>query len=261
VNSDVLAYYNEGREARRLTTYGRLEFLRTQELLTRYLPAPPAFIVDVGGGAGIHAVPLLDRGYDVTLFDPVELHVRQAHDAGVQNAFVGDARQLQLESDLADAVLLLGPLYHLTEFQDRLRALEEARRVTRPGGLVIAAGISRFASTYDGVTLKYLDNAEFEVIVENDVSHGQHRNPTAEAGWFTTAYFHRPDELASELIEAGWSSPSVVAIEGPGTFADMEFWLENPTRQDALLRAIRRIESEPSICGASPHFVAIAQKH
>ena len=256
---EILAYYNEGREQGRLTSIGRLEYLRTQELLDRYLPPPPASILDIGGGAGIHALPLQARGFNVTLIDPVELHIHQARAAGVLDASVGDARDLPIEDRAADVVLLLGPLYHLTERSDRAGALGEARRVTRPGGLLVAACISRFASTYDGLALRYLSDPDFEEIVESDVALGQHRNPTGRSGWFTTAYLHRPDEFAREVTDAGWSNASVVAVEGPGLSADVDFWLEDADRREVLLRAIRRVESEPSILGASPHLLAIAR--
>jgi len=258
---DILAYYNEGREQNRLESNGRLEFLRTQELLLRHLPPPPASVVDIGGGAGIHALPLQESGFNVTLIDPVELHVQQARAAGVMNAFVGDARHLQFEDDSADAALLLGPLYHLTEVSDRIGALKEARRVTRPGGLLVGACISRFASTYDGVTLKYFSDPEFDAIVADDLALGQHRNPTRRTGWFTTAFFHRPEDIAAEVAEAGWSNVSIVAVEGPGAFADEDYWLQDSSRQDALLLAIRRTESEPSILGASPHMIVLAHNH
>jgi len=258
---DILEYYNEGREQDRLTSIGRLEFLRTQELLERHLPPPPVSILDIGGGAGIHALPLQAQGYKVTLIDPVELHIQQAREAGVVDACIGDARHLQLPDDAADVALLLGPLYHLTEESDRVGALKEALRVTRSGGLLVAACISRFASTYDGLALHYLDDPDFEKIVENDLALGQHRNPTRRSGWFTTAYLHRPDEFAQEVTDAGWSNASVVAVEGPGLLADVHFWLEDAERQEVLLRAIRRVESEASILGASPHLLAIARNH
>jgi ubiquinone/menaquinone biosynthesis C-methylase UbiE len=261
VEPDILAYYNQGREQARLESIGRLEFLRTQELLGRYLPRPPAAVLDVGGGAGIHAQPLLAQGYAVTLIDPVELHVEQARAAGVTDAVVGDARDLRLADAVADAVMLLGPLYHLTEKEDRVVALTEARRVTRRGGILIAACISRFASTYDGVTLRYLDDPAFEGIAGEDVESGQHRNPERRPGWFTTAYLHRPDDVVREVTDAGWSDVSLLAVEGPGTFGDPDFWLDGSGRQATLLRAIRRVESEPSILGASPHLLVVASNH
>jgi SAM-dependent methyltransferase len=257
VEPDILAYYDQGRERTRLESIGRLEFLRTQELLRRYLPRPPAAVLDVGGGAGVHALPLMAAGHTVTLIEPVELHVDQARAVGV-DALVGDSRHLPLEDDAADASLLLGPLYHLTEETDRLAALTEARRVTRTGGVLVAACISRFASTYDGLTLHYLDDPAFQRIVEDDLATGQHRNPDRRPGWFTTAYLHRPADMVREVTRAGWSDVSLMAVEGPGAFADPGYWLDGSDRQATLLRAIRRVESEPSILGASPHLVAVA---
>src|SRR5664280_3759092 len=100
VDEAIIEYYSQGQEQDRLNTIGRLEFLRTQELLERHLPPPPASIVDIGGGAGIHALPLQAMGHNVTLIDPVELHVHQAEEAGVVNARIGDC--LLYTSDAAD---------------------------------------------------------------------------------------------------------------------------------------------------------------
>jgi len=127
---DIADYYDRGDEPERLTRgpEGQLELIRTQALLERLLPAPPAAIADVGGGAGIHAAPLAARGYEVHLVDPVAGHVAQASALGLASALVGDARELPFEDERFDAVLLLGPLYHLHERADRLAALAEARR-------------------------------------------------------------------------------------------------------------------------------------
>jgi SAM-dependent methyltransferase len=259
MDPDILGYYNQGREQGRLTSIGRLEYLRTQEILHRHLLAPPARVVDVGGGAGIHAVPLIGEGFDVTLVDPVALHVDQARRAGVIRATVGDALALPLDDGTVDAALLLGPLYHLTQAEDRQRALAEALRVTRPGGVLVAACISRFASTFDGLGLHYLDDPAFEAIVEDDVATGQHRNPTGRSGWFTTAYLHHPADIAGEVAGAGWDVAAVIAVEGPGATADAAYWLGDPDRQATLLRSIERVESEPSLLGSSPHLVAVAR--
>src|SRR6185503_19281174 len=158
-SGDIAAFYALGLERDRLLGgQGALEFARTQVLLERYLPAPPAVIADVGGGPGRYAVWLAEHGYRVHLVDPVPLHVEQARiaargrqGAALAGAEVGDARALRLPNESADAVLLLGPLYHLPERNERLQALAEARRVCRQGGVIIAAAISRFASTLDGL--------------------------------------------------------------------------------------------------------------
>src|SRR5262244_2098789 len=134
---EVAAYYAQGIERDRLTAgQGALELARTQALLERYLPAPPAVVADIGGGPGRYAVWLAQRGYRVHLVDPVPLHVEQARAAArgrpgatLASAEVGDARALQLAEASVNAVLLLGPLYHLRKRADRLQALAEARRV------------------------------------------------------------------------------------------------------------------------------------
>ena len=260
-DDDITAYYDRGEEAGRLTNWGRLEMVRTQVLLGRCLPAAPAVVLDVGGGPGAYAVWLQARGYGVRLIDPVALHVEQARAAGVERAEVGDARELAAEDASADAVLLLGPLYHLPDDDDRRRALAEAWRVLRPGGVVAAAAITRFASTIDGLVKGHLEDLEFERVIERVLEDGRHANPTRHPGWFTTAYFHLPDELAAEVRGAGFELAALVAVEGVGAFLhDPDQWLDDPERRAALLRAIARVETEPSLLGASPHLLAVGVK-
>lgn len=89
---------------------------------------------------------------------------------------------------------------------------------------------------------------------------GVHRNPTGASRFFTTAHFARPDELAAEVTAAGFTAVSVLAVEGPGTLApDVEEWMDDPRRREWLLRQVRRIETETSLLGASPHLLAVAR--
>jgi ubiquinone/menaquinone biosynthesis C-methylase UbiE len=270
LDAEILAHYEKVGERERLLRggAGRLEYLRTRELLDRYLPPPPVTVLDVGGGAGVYALPLAREGYSIHLIDPVPLHVEQAReasalqrDAPLASAEVGDARRLMCDDNSVDAVLLLGPLYHLTSREDRLQALREAYRVIRPGGVVAAAAISRFASTYDGLLRGFLEDPSFEEIVERDVREGQHRNPTGRPEWFTTAYFHLPEELRDEVIEAGFKVEALVGIEGPAwVLPDLDTWLEDPLRRSRLLEAIRRVETEPSLLGATAHILVVGRR-
>jgi SAM-dependent methyltransferase len=268
-DAEILTYYGSGFEEGRLLggSQGRLEYLRTMELLSRFLPPAPATVLDVGGGAGAYALPLARDDYAVHLIDPIPLHVDQAKsgslgqpEAPLAGAEVGDARSLPQMDASADAVLLLGPLYHLTARDDRLQALREAQRVVRPGGVVLAAAISRFASTIDGLFNGFLADEEFEAIVERDLRDGQHRNPDERPGWFTTAYFHRPAELREEAEEAGLLVDGLFGIEGPAwTMPDLGAWLEDPARRATLFAALRRMETEPDLLGASAHLLLVGR--
>jgi len=261
---DALAgYYERSDERGRLET-DPVEFLRTRELLAAWLPSAPAEVLDVGGGAGVYALWLAGLGYTVDMVDAIPKHIAQALDASrraaspLRTAQVGDARALAAADASVDVVLLLGPLYHLTESVDRLRALEEAWRVLRHGGVVVAAAIGRWASTADGLMLGYLGEEPFPAIVAADVATGVHRNPDAHPGWFTTAYFHTPDELAAEMAAAGFEVDGPMAVEGPWpVHANL---LDGAAKQETALAAIRRLERDPSVLGGSPHLLVAGSK-
>ncbi|MGH7474948.1 MAG: class I SAM-dependent methyltransferase [Longimicrobiales bacterium] len=264
---ELRRYYARWAESERLSAGpGHLERVRTQDILARFLPSPSARVLDVGGAAGVHAVWLLERGYEVELIDPVPLHVEQATAAFVAKglaggARVGDARRLEVADECADAVLLLGPLYHLTEAADRAAALGEVRRVLRPRGVMIAAAISRFASLLDGYSRNLMSDPAFVSIVDRDLQEGQHRNPTDRVDYFTTAFFHHPRELRTEVEAAGLAVEALLAVEGPfwilGHFD--RYWADAASRAQ-LLDYLRQIEAEEPLLGASGHLLVIARK-
>jgi hypothetical protein len=160
-----------------------------------------------------------------------------------------------------DAVLLFGPLYHLTEVEDRLMALQEAERVLRSGGMLFAAGISRFASTLQGFARGYIDDPEFAALAERDLEEGQHRNPSAKPGYFTTAYFHHPDDLVDEVRNSGFSLEALLAVEGPfWMLQDIEDQWADEAKRQRLLDILKRIEGERSLLGASAHIMAVGRK-
>ena len=259
----VVSHYETVPEHDRITEGLRqLELLRTQEVLRRHLPAAPARVLDVGGATGVHAEWLAADGYDVHVVDVMPHHVEAVQarlgDRGV-TAEVGDARHLTAADDSVDVALLLGPLYHLTVQEDRLRALAEANRVVRRGGLVAAAAISRFASLFDGLGREFLFDPAFRPIVERDLREGQHRNPENRPHWFTRTFFHHPDELRAEVTAAGLALVELVGLEGmPGWMPHLASSWDDPDRREAMLYAARAVESEPSLLGLSAHLLAVA---
>jgi SAM-dependent methyltransferase len=261
VDAEILGHYAEGREQDRLTGRPSLELLRTQVLLERYLPAPPARVLDVGGASGVYAAWLAGRGYQVHLIDPVPLHLEQAAAAGGFSVARGDARNLAEADGSWDAVLLLGPLYHLTERSDRLRALAEARRVARPGGVVAAAVISRYASTLDGYFRGFIDRPGFPAIMTQGLGTGQHRNPDRDPDYFTTAFFHTRDGIAAELTESGWHLAEVLPVEGPLHWApDIRTRLADPAQRQLILDVLATMEQDPAAAGATAHLLALGRR-
>jgi len=261
---EMLQFYENGQEAGRLESkFFRWEKVRTLDLLNRFLPPVPALVLDVGGGAGAYAFPLADKGYAVDLIEPVPLHIEQARRRAAlshcapRSFQVADARAIPCRDGTADAVLFFGPLYHLTDSNDRIKAIREARRVLRGGGVLLAVAISRFASALDGIGRGLIRDPEFVRIMKQDLKTGQHRNETGNPDYFTTAYFHRPDEFRMELVEGGFPEVRLCAIEGP-------LWTvpESTTaeQREALIVTMRSLESETALIGASAHFMGVATK-
>lgn len=261
VDARVQAYY-AGRtgwdEHARLTTYtaqGPVEHIRTQELIRQRL-APGARVLDVGGATGVHAAPLAQDGYDVLLVDPVAEQVARAAEHGTFPARVGDARDLaapglDLPDDGFDAALVLGPLYHLVTREDRLRALREAARVTRPGGVVMAAGITRLAALVGGAYETFGPTAWQEFleygIAPDDIV-------------FPAAHFHDAAELAQEMTAAGLSDVVVHGVEGPAGGALERVAVDAPHAPDlidAALMLARALSTTPGVPDMSQHVLAI----
>jgi SAM-dependent methyltransferase len=264
LTDEVLTYYQRLGEVSRLDRgAGRLEFLRTWDVLQRTLPGAPADVLDVGGATGVYAGPLAAQGYRVHVIDPVPEHVAASGALPGVTANVGDARTLDRPDASADAVLLFGPLYHLLDAADRRRAWQEAGRVARPGAPIVGALISRFAALLDGYVKGHAADERFRAIVSHGLESGEHLNNTDEVGWFTTAYFHHPAEIAAEVTGAGLVLDRVVMVEsavwmtGPDQLTEL---LEDPQRRAELLDRLRAVEDEPSLLGSSSHLLVIAHR-
>ncbi|WP_037912017.1 class I SAM-dependent methyltransferase [Actinacidiphila yeochonensis] len=245
-------------EGSRLTSSadGRLELLRTRELLRRFLPEPPARVLDVGGGTGVHARWLVQDGYEVDLVDPVARHVEQARQ--VCAASLGDARDLAAEDASYDVVTLLGPLYHLPDRDERLQALGEAVRVARPGGLVAAAAINRYASVFEHTALAHLHTERLRESIADVLASASYDGRRG----FTVSYFHRAEELADELGAAGLRDVRVFGVEGPtwSLLKAVEQSTGAPPSEElfaSALTAARLAEPYPELLAAGSHLLAV----
>lgn len=267
---EVVGFYSAGFERSRLRQgRARLELLRVRELLARHLPPAPAVVSDIGGGAGIHATWLARRGYQVHLVDPVPLHVEQAHeasaaqpDAPLASVSLGDARALPFEDASVDAALLFGPLYHLAQRTDRIAALTEARRVLRPGGLLVAIAISRYTWLLDGLAGgRVFTRPDALPRAVQGIATGLMTNPDRDPRRFTTAYLHRQADLESEVREGGFEVDALLGVEGPGWLlqAFNAAW-DDAARRETLLEIARAVEAEREIIAASTHMLVVARR-
>lgn len=260
---EVIEFYTQFAEESRLGAgSARLEYEHTRELLERLLPPPPDRIVDVGGGAGAYAFWLADRGYQIDLVDTTPRLVEEARRRDVvastrlASISEADARRLSHPDGSADAVLLMGPLYHLTAREDRLVALREALRVLRRGGTLVAAESLRYAGTLDGLAFHPTLDAGIVRMRHDAIVDGQYRNTTGNPRYFTTAYFHTPEDLAEELSEVGYEEVRVFGVEGHGwLLPDFEARWDDDGLRNHVLTVARLLERESSVIGVSAHLV------
>jgi len=266
LNSEAAAHYGEGYEHERLKTpHGRLEFDRSKDIISRNLFNAPAKILDLGGGTGHYSFWLANQGFEVHLVDVMESHIETAKKVvqyfSLASITVGDARGTKFPDESFDVVLLFDPLYHLIQKRDRIKALEEAKRVLKPGGRLMAVCISKYASLMDGFQSRFIEDPYFRTIVDQDLIDGQHRNPDNHPHYFTTTKFHEPTEFQREIEEAGFFDIKLHAVEGFGSqLADLETHLNDEGRKAILYDYLRLVESEPSLLGSSPHLIAVARK-
>jgi ubiquinone/menaquinone biosynthesis C-methylase UbiE len=244
----------------------QLEKNRTQEIILRYLK-PSMSIADIGGATGAYSFWLHDMGHKVHLLDAAEFHVEAATKTSIienkplASISLGDARELPYDDEQFDLVVLFGPLYHLQEKEDRIKAIAEAKRVLKKNGILLAATITRYASLFDGFWQGFIDDPAFENILKGDLDDGNHFNPVNHPMYFTDAHFHTQKEIEEEFITSGFINYEIKAVEGFGwLIPDFEKrWNDKQTREQMLVY-IRETENDPIMIGISAHVMTIAKK-
>lgn len=149
--NEIYDFYNAGAEIGRLEKgLGKIELYRTKEILSQYIKGNNV-IYDIGGGIGIYSAWLAKQGNDVQLLELADTAVTYAKKHMMMDcnfvAEVADARHISRPDNSADIVLLMGPLYHMQNVNDRKQTLLEAYRLLKDGGTLVVAGISKFSST------------------------------------------------------------------------------------------------------------------
>lgn len=261
---DILAFYNRDpeREHLRLMAH-QLEYDLTMRIMTRYLPGE-GHLLEVGAATGRYTLPLAERGYEITAVDLSQAQTASGkdrlHTAGfseVTHFLVNDVRNLSLKKEEAfSAALIMGPLYHLIEFEDRLQALREIYCRLHQGGLLFSTFISRF-----GIMGDLMKNVPEWIEKHADVASVLEKghDPYQESEGFR-GYFARCDEIAPLHELVGFETIALFGVE-PAISADDDSYnrLKEPQRS-LWLDLLERISVEPSILGASRHLLYIGRK-
>jgi SAM-dependent methyltransferase len=263
--SDIAAFYNSDPEIERSRLVRhQLEHDLTWRYLDEYLPSHGC-ILEIGAATGGYTLELARRGYTVTAVDlsagNLETCSKSLVEAGLQEhvrLVLADARDLREVTERGfDAVLLMGPLYHLIEESDRALALKEASDRLREGGILFSAFISRYGIMGDlmkNLTVWIENQAEVRSLIENG-----RRPEEAPRGGFR-GYFAKVSEIAPLHEALGFETLALAGVE-PGISADDESYNKLQGEQRRLwLDLLHEISTESSILGASRHLLYVGRK-
>ncbi|MFC2083001.1 class I SAM-dependent methyltransferase [Candidatus Bipolaricaulota bacterium] len=264
----VRNYYDKDvtKEWERLASpYRRLELVSTLRLIDEFFP-PGCQIADIGGGPGRYTVELLKRGYLVSLFDlsPRAIEFARSNlkelNLHAEQVEVADARDLAfLPSQMFDAALNLGPMYHIVEEDDRLQALSELHRILKPGAPAIVgfinpwgllrSGLSEFPQLYaDEPLIRQL----FATFVQSD-------DETA----FTESAFIPPPQAMGELRSCGFAVECRAGVEGcaSGALEQTAALAESdPAGYDVLCRLVVESSTHPAFRDCTEHLHVVVRK-
>lgn len=279
IDPAVLAGYDAGTEWNRLRSgHALIEFLRTKEILREKLPAPPAVIYDIGGAYGEYSWWLASLGYEVHLFDLSETNIRMSGELAteypgvhLEAAEVCDARSVPRPDGSADAVLLMGPLYSIPEYEERLLAISESRRLLKDGGLLFAAALTPFSVLVSRLAVyraddtpkrRELDRPEVLSMIGRALEDGCYINPERRiASGIGTSHLHTAKALRGELAASGFREAEVHGVMGGAWLApNLDELLGNEETRELLLKTVRMLDGHEEITGLSGHLLAVAEK-
>ncbi len=241
-----------------------LEFAVSLARISQALP-PGSRVLDIGGGPGRYSLALAEAGHSVTLADISAASIAYAQEAAAQRGVgittqVADARNLAPWRDEEfDAVLCLGPLYHLLDENDRALAVAESLRVLRPGGVAFFAFIARHAVAH--FTLKHApeDVAQAGELLDRILARGRYE-PAQGEGFFTHAVFADIEGIADYMAPFGLSEHRLLGAEGGMAQSDQRIMaLPDPARSAWIARAVELAETAFGLWG-SEHIVYQGRK-
>lgn len=262
----VRNFYNEnaGTEWERLLRH-RIEFEVTCMALNEYISGNSR-ILDIGGGPGRYSIYLAKKGNRVTLTDlaseNLKLGIQEAKKCEVKFEDVIELNALNLsclENECYDVVLLMGPLYHLLNLDDRKKAVTEALRVLKPGGIIFSAFISRYAPVIDLLKNypKYI--SDYEKTLFSLIKNGENIESEENPG-FTDAYFSTPDEAISLMENAGLKTLRFSAVEGFVGITENKLYELDEKEFKKWIELIYKVGNDPNCIGISEHLLYVGMK-
>ena len=279
IDKAVLAGYNAGIERDRLRTgIGLIEFERTKEILLEKLPKPPAVIYDIGGAYGEYSWWLASLGYEVHLFDLSETNIAMSAELAAEypgvklaSATVCDARGIPRPDKSADAVLLMGPLYSITEYEERILAIRESRRVLKDEGILFSAALTPYSVLVPRIALyhiddtnkrKELDDPAVMAIIGRALEDGCYINPEKKiASGLGSSHLHTAKALREELSLGGFDTATVHGMMGGAWLApNLDELLAKEETRAVLMKTVRMLDTHEEIIGLSGHLLAVSRK-
>jgi ubiquinone/menaquinone biosynthesis C-methylase UbiE len=253
----LVTYYNKFNEDKRLThRHGIVEFNTTMHYLKTYLnkyKSPK--ILDVGAGTGAYTIPLSLMGYDVKALELVKHNLMYIKKKNSNiDVYQGNAINLsKFEDNTFDIVLLFGPMYHLISFDDKLKALNEAKRVLKKDGLIF---ISYYMNEYGIIKHGFMEDKIMEEIDRNVIDNNYKIN-SKEDDLYS---FVRIEDIKKLSKLANLKRIKILAQDGPSDYIrsyinkmdDKTF----ETYMDYHMKTCERKE----LLGASSHILDILKK-
>jgi len=264
----VRNYYDEdvATEWERLAKpYRRLELVSTLKLIDEFFP-PGCHVADIGGGRGRYTIELLQRGYEVSLFDlstrAIDFAKRSLKELNlsVDRVETADACNLDILPPQAfDAALELGPMYHIVEEEDRLKALSELHRILKPGAPAIVGYINPWGLLRSGLTEfpnLYADEPLIRQLFETFIQ-------TGEQSAFTEAVFMSPTQAMAELRSCGFAVECRAGVEGcaSGALEQVTALAESdPAGYEVLARLVADSSTHPAFRDCTEHLHVVVRK-
>ena len=277
IDTAVLAGYNAGIERDRLRTgIGLIEFERTKEILLEKLPKPPAVVYDIGGAYGEYAWWLAALGYEVHLFDLSETNIAMRAELSSEypgiklaSAAVCDARSVPRPDKSADAVLLMGPLYSITEYAERILAIKESHRMLKDGGILFSAALTPYSVLVPRIALYHIDDTKKRrelddpaviYMIERALEDGCYCNPEKKiATGLGSSHLHTAKALREELSLGGFDTATVHGVMGGAWLApNLDELLAHDDTKALLMKTVRMLDTHEEIIGLSGHLLAVS---